>query len=101
MPSVQLSEHARQDLIDIWLYIAEDSVRAADKTIDRITTLCDELAGMPTSGRPREEFAAGLRSYPAGRYLVFYMPDADGISVVRIVSGERDLPTLFGGGDPT
>lgn len=96
MPTAHLSEHAQEDLIDIWMYIADDSVRSADRVIDRITAKCEELAEMPLSGRLREEFAADLRSYPVGRYLVFYVPDDDGISVVRVVSGERDLPAVFG-----
>jgi toxin ParE1/3/4 len=53
------------------------------------------LAENPYLGRTREEFAPGLRSFPAGRYLIFYRPIEEGIEVARVVSSSRDLPPLF------
>ena len=39
--------------------------------------------------------ATGLRSLPLGNYIIFYRPIDDGIEVVRILHGARDLPPLF------
>lgn len=33
----------------------------------------------------------GLRSFPVGSYLVFYVPASDGIEIVRVMSGRQDI----------
>ena len=41
---------------------------------------------------------AGVRFFPVSRfrnYLVFYRPVADGIEVIRVVHGARDIDTIF------
>jgi toxin ParE1/3/4 len=38
---------------------------------------------------------ATYRSQIRNGYIVFYYPRADGIDVVRVVSGYRDLEVLF------
>lgn len=96
MAEVTLTDSAREDLLDIWHHIARDSVRAADNVIDQIEARCRELATAPMSGRLRDEFRPDLRSIPVGRFLVFYLPDPGGITVARVVRGERDLPSVWG-----
>ena len=43
----------------------------------------------------------GLRSFPVGNYLVFYRPlaEGDGIAVIRVLHGARDLRHHFRGGE--
>ena len=53
------------------------------------------LAAQPMMGRAREELAPGVRSFPFGRYVVFYMPMDDGIDVVRVLHGARDIDAVF------
>jgi toxin ParE1/3/4 len=53
------------------------------------------LASSPLVGRNREDLAPNLRSFPVGNYVVFYQAEPDGIIVVRILSGARDIPALF------
>jgi toxin ParE1/3/4 len=33
----------------------------------------------------------GLRSFPVGSFLVFYVPLSDGVEIVRIMSGRQDI----------
>jgi toxin ParE1/3/4 len=47
-------------------------------------------------GRAREELAADLRSFPFGRYVIFYMPVQDSIDVVRVLHSARDVDAAFG-----
>jgi toxin ParE1/3/4 len=47
-------------------------------------------------GRAREELAADLRSFPFGRYLIFYAPVDEGIDVVRVLHSARDVDAAFG-----
>ena len=52
---------AAADILDIWLYIAEDSIEQADRWVDRLDEKLRLLATQPLMGRAREELAAGLR----------------------------------------
>ncbi|NEP47052.1 MAG: type II toxin-antitoxin system RelE/ParE family toxin, partial [Okeania sp. SIO2H7] len=81
---------ARQDLIDINDYIAENDIDAADRFLDRIYEKCQLLANFPNMGAKREELMSGLRSVPVGDYLVFYRVAGTGIEIIRVVSGYRD-----------
>jgi toxin ParE1/3/4 len=54
------------------------------------------LAAMPGSGRKEPKLAPNLRSFPVGNYLLFYRPIADGIALVRVLHGARDItPEYF------
>ncbi|NES81639.1 MAG: type II toxin-antitoxin system RelE/ParE family toxin [Moorea sp. SIO2B7] len=37
-----------------------------------------------------------LRSFPIDDYLIFYRPLDNGIEILRVISGYRDLEKLFG-----
>jgi toxin ParE1/3/4 len=47
------------------------------------------------TGRARDELAPGVRSFPFGRYVVFYVPRNDGVDVVRVLHGARDIDAGF------
>jgi len=51
----------------------------------------DLLATQPLMGRVRDELLVGLRSFPFGRYVIFYMVVEDGVDVVRVLHSRRDL----------
>ena len=46
-------------------------------------------------GRARGELAAGMRSFPFERYIIFYAPVDGGIDVVRVLHSARDVDTPF------
>jgi len=81
---------ARQDLIEVWQYIADDNEAAADRTLDRIERALANLAENPMIGRARPELAPDLRSFPVGNYVLFYRPMPDGIDLIRVRSGYLD-----------
>ena len=95
MSHYRVSNAARADLDEIWLYIAEDDPEAADRFIRSINSRFPKLASMPYMGRQREEPSPGMRSLPVGNYIIFYRPIDQGIEVVRVLHGARDLPPLF------
>ena len=37
-----------------------------------------------------------VRSFPFGRYVIFYEPIEDGIDVVRVLHSARDIDAVFG-----
>jgi toxin ParE1/3/4 len=82
---------ARLDLIEIWGFIADDNEAAADRMLDRFERTLQMLRDRPKVGRERPELAPRLRSFPVGNYILFYLPLADGIDLVRVLSGYLDI----------
>jgi toxin ParE1/3/4 len=100
MPRVLRRPLAGVDIGDIWEYIAEDSIDRADAWVDRLFETLQLLATQPGIGRARDELLPQLRSMPFGRYLVFYLPLADGVEVIRVLHSERDIDAAFGNDSP-
>jgi toxin ParE1/3/4 len=94
---VTQSQQAEADLLELWLYVARNNVDAADEVLDTIERACALLATQPLMGRARPELAADVRSFPCSSWVLFYIPAADGIHVVRVLHGARDLPVAFSG----
>jgi toxin ParE1/3/4 len=92
---VQRSDLAEGDLIEIWLFIAKDSPDAADRFLDLLTEKCEFLAESPEMGRRRNELGPALRSFPVGRYVIFYRSTQGGIEIARVLSAYRDLDAQF------
>ena len=88
---------ARNDLLEAWLYIAEDSLVAADRLLDKIEADTRFLMNHPLMGRVRDELATGLRSWPTSTpYIVFYfLRDAD-IIIARVLHHSRDVLAIDG-----
>lgn len=94
--SVRFANSAEADLIDLWLVIAEDNPTAADKVLDTIYSTATLIGTQPEMGRARPELADGLRSFPTKTpYIIFYLPDADGVVVIRVLHHSRDIDTDY------
>ncbi|MCC5645749.1 type II toxin-antitoxin system RelE/ParE family toxin [Nostoc sp. CHAB 5824] len=86
---------AQADLLDIWNFIANDSFEKADRLLQKIDNQLKILASNPSMGRKRNSLAPNLRSFPVGNYLIFYRPINQGIEVIRVLHGARDIQSLF------
>src|SRR3989304_1704163 len=95
MPGITRRPLAEADILEVWDYIADDSIDAADRWVDRPDEQLRLLAAQPMMGRARDELAPGVRSFPFGRYVVFYAPLDDGIDVIRGLHGARDVHAVF------
>ena len=93
--SLTLSPAAEDDLLEIWLYVAQDKVGAADRLIGRLRLKCDLLGRNPLAGRARPDLAQGLRSFPVDNYVVYYRVTRLGVEVARILSGFQDPTRTF------
>ena len=82
---------AKADLLDIWEYVAADDIEQADRLLDAIETQSQKLARFPRLGRARDELLPSLRSFPVGNYVLFYRPSKDGIEIIRVLHGRRDV----------
>jgi toxin ParE1/3/4 len=95
MSQFSLTDPARADLNAIWDYIAQDSISAADGVLSEIYDTLVRLSEMPGMGRRREELAPNLRSFPVNSYIIYYQRIEDGIEVMRVLHGSRDVSRLF------
>jgi len=92
MLRVRLTHSAEADLLELWLNIAEENLVAADESLDSIQATVSLLATQPEMGRARPELADGLRSFPTRTpYIIFYLPNEDGLLVVRVLHHARDI----------
>lgn len=83
-------------MLEAWLFIAEDSVEAADRLLDQIRNDSRTLLLQPKKGRARDELAVGLRSWPTSTpYILFYFVEDDGITVARVLHHARDVPLIW------
>ena len=96
--NVVYSSEARQDLRDIYEYIAYELLEpdtAAGQT-NRIMKAARSLEQMPMRHRLYEEepwHSQGLRFLPVDNYLIFYLPDETNniVNILRIMYGGRDV----------
>ena len=96
--NVVYSSEARQDLRDIYEYIAYELLEpdtAAGQT-NRIMKAARSLEQMPMRHRLYEEepwHSQGLRFFPVDNYLIFYLPDETNniVNIIRIMYGGRDV----------
>jgi toxin ParE1/3/4 len=76
------------------VYIGLRNPRVADQVLDRIEKRCDLLRDHPQLGPARPEIGEGARALVIERWLALYRLVEDGVQVVRIVDGARDLTRL-------
>jgi toxin ParE1/3/4 len=95
MRRVRRTVPARRDYLQIWLYIAENSIAAADRTVEEFDEKLRLLAQFPGLGQSRDDLEPSVRSYPVGNYLLFYRPVKGGIELVRVLHGARNLRRAF------
>lgn len=93
MPPIQRTAQAAEDLIGIWLYIARDDVRAADRLLDEIEDKFQLLADQPALGRARPDIAPAFRYLPVRRYPIPYRP-IKGIAQRSLDSRHHPVETI-------
>ena len=89
---LQISQIARDDLVDIWEFIAEHDELAADRYIGHIRLRARELVRYPRLGRVRREIHPAIRSLLCRNHLIFYRAKRTSIQILRILHGSKDLP---------
>lgn len=95
MKHFRLALQAQIDLDDIWVFIAEDSVEAADRFHDLLLTKFLVIAEQPMIGRSREDLRPELRGFVVGNYIIFYRNTLEHIEIVRVLHGARDIENIL------
>ena len=93
--AVRFRPAAEADLDEIWLTVALNDIRAADRVIDAIRDRVLPLSEFPELGPQRPELAPGMRVLVEGNYLILYRIAEGAIDIVRVVHGSRELAALL------
>lgn len=102
MPQVIQRRGARRDLLEAFDYLQEHaSLDIADRFLSAALSSFQELAEMPKMGAPckfRRRFLRRLRRWPLkdfDSWLIFYLPKRNGVEIVRVLHGARDIESLL------
>jgi toxin ParE1/3/4 len=92
---------AREDLIELYVFIGSENPVAAERVTDRIEAKVALLAIQPRIGPRRPEIRPSVRILIEGSYLILCETHLDAdqgpverVEIVRIVHGRRDLRDL-------
>ena len=95
MAKVRYSKLASSDLFENSEFIARDKPEAAYRWVEKIEAACQTLALNPEMGQRRTSKNHGpCRSFSCGSYVIFFRGFGDGVEIIRIVRGERDLDNV-------
>ncbi len=97
MPSCLLTPAARDDIAEIWTFIASDNPVAADKLEEALFAAFEKITLMPDIGHWRRDLTdKPVRFFTVkGNYLVVYDPAAEPLQIIRVLHGARDAETLL------
>jgi toxin ParE1/3/4 len=104
MPSLLVHQRAQADVEDHAVLIARDNMQAAIRYMDaaeRAFLKLSENPGMGPEWEPRLRDYPGLRFWPITgyrNYLVLYFPREQGVEIVRVIHGARDVTRVMGPG---
>ncbi|SDM93838.1 type II toxin-antitoxin system RelE/ParE family toxin [Actinomyces ruminicola] len=91
MSAYRLTPAARHDLSAIWDYTeAHWGVLQAETYVRELQAGLERLADNPRRGHPRGEVRPGYLSYAVGRHVIFYVEQADGVDVIRVLHQRMD-----------
>lgn len=90
-----ISQLAIKDLEEIVDYLSIENIETGEKFIDEFEKKCLYLAKFPNVGRRYDDIKPSLRGLPLAGYIIFYRIVKDRVEIIRVVSGYRDLESLF------
>jgi plasmid stabilization system protein ParE len=96
MSAYILSEDADLDLDDIWEYVAQDNIDAADRWISKMFDVFEAIGRSPGIGHKREDLTNyPVLFFPVGAYLVVYRAIRPTVEIVAVTQGARDIPSFL------
>ncbi|AVH62162.1 plasmid stabilization protein [Nostoc sp. 'Peltigera membranacea cyanobiont' 213] len=90
-----IAKEASQDLDEILDYFLVSNINAGERFIQGFNKKCQNIAQFPNIGRSYANFDPSLRGIPLDGYIIFYRVFEDSVVIVRVVSGYRDLKSIF------
>jgi toxin ParE1/3/4 len=95
MNQYAIAKEASQDLDEILDYFLTLNIEAGERFVQSFNRKCQNLVQFPNIGRIYDHIAPGLRGIPLNGYIIFYRIVDEGLIIVRVVSGYRNLEFIF------
>lgn len=93
---LRISESADRDLEKIYTYWAGRVSNAiANRVIHDIVDRFRLLGEFPVAGKSADHLAAGVRCFPAGKYLIYYRTRQGFTDILHIFHGAREQRRAF------
>ncbi|MBH8564094.1 type II toxin-antitoxin system RelE/ParE family toxin [Nostoc sp. CENA67] len=90
-----IAKEASEDLDEILDYFLGRNINAGERFIREFNKKCQNIAQFPNIGRSSAQFDPKLRGIPLDGYIIFYQVFEDSVVIVRVVSGYRNLESIF------
>ncbi len=82
---------AALDLDEIWEYVAEANLDAADRVIESILATIDTVVSFPTGWPQRPDLTSRRLRFALSRdYLIAYAPDEKPLWIIAVMHGRRN-----------
>lgn len=94
-----LTPLAEQDLEAIGDYIAADNPNRAVSFIRELRDQCQRISANPLGYRLRSELGEDVRSCAHHNYVIFFAVTVEDVTIVRVLHGARDFPSIFASDD--
>ncbi len=96
MSKYLLTPEADEDLAEIWEYIAQDNIEAADRWDGKLRDAFEMLSRSPRLGHTRKDLTdLPVLFWPVGAYLILYRVRNKRLEIVAVTQGARDIPSFL------
>jgi plasmid stabilization system protein ParE len=91
-----LTPRAAQDVNDVWNYIADDNIEAADRVLDAFYDAMVKLSNNPGIGHWREDLTDKRhRFFLVHSYLIIYRQETKPLQIIRVLHAGRDVQSIL------
>jgi toxin ParE1/3/4 len=96
MKKSRITPRAGHDLVQIGCHTQQTwGFEQRNRDIGRLRRRIEWLARNPNLGTRRDEFRAGIISYPEGEHLIYYIIYPERIDIIGLPHRQMDIPAHF------
>ena len=92
---VVIAPRARDDLIEIYDYIAQDSLVGAQRWVGQLERAIESLSDTPERVAVRDDLRPGYRVLPVRSHLIFFRVVGQEVRIARVINAARDIARAF------
>ena len=91
MLNYHFTREADEDLDNIWFYgLTTWNVDQADRYYQQLISMIVHLSENPLHGKSEAMIVDRLRSYPCGSHRIYYTPEDEYITIIRVLHQSMD-----------
>ena len=96
MRKLFITPQARLDLLEIWHYIANDSIDAANRVGEKLDVAICDLLPFPAKGHRRADVKESRYLFwNVYSYIIAHRYDNETLTIIRVLHGSRDFRKIF------